>query len=223
MRRIFSTVRAPQLPALTVESLAMSATVRPAIFPRPVTTPSAGSSGSAELAKEPSSTNEPGSRSRAMRSLANSFPVSEFLAWYLGAPPSRMRARRARRVSSAGMRQGALARGVPRLSAVPTVESPGNPDPRRGANHGVLGHRARLHQELPVHEPRQRRSQALEPLRTSRHRFRQEGAAPEGGRGPLRAGAPDRLGHHLLLPGRNRRGGDRPGAGAQARGRAPER
>src|SRR5215831_5051123 len=202
---IFSTVRAPQLPALTVESLAMRATVRPPIFPRPVTTPSAGSSGSAELAKEPSSTKESGSRSRAMRSRANSFPVSEFLAWYLGAPPSRMRARRARRVSSAGMRQGALARGVPRLSAVPTVEPPATPISRRGANHGVLGHRARLHQELPVHESRPGRSQALEPLRASRHRPRQEVAAPEGGHGPLRARTPDGLGHHLLPPGRNRR------------------
>src|SRR5215813_4134895 len=131
---IFSTVRAPQLPALTVESLAMRATVRPAIFPSPVTTPSAGRSGSAVWAKLPSSTNESGSRSRAMRSLANSFPVSAFLAWYLGAPPSRIRARRARRVSSAGMRRGGLARGVPRLSGVPTVgrQSPHFPEGRSG-------------------------------------------------------------------------------------------
>src|SRR5215475_14158773 len=134
MRRIFSTVRAPQLPALTVESFAMRATVRPPIFPRPVTTPSAGRSGSATLAKVPSSMKEPGSRSRAMRSLANSFPVSAFLAWYFGAPPSRIRARRARRVSSAGMRRGGLPRGVPRLSGVPTVEVQATHSPQEGAH-----------------------------------------------------------------------------------------
>ncbi len=42
MRRIFSTVRSPHEPAFTVESLAMMATGRPATWPVPVTTPSAG-------------------------------------------------------------------------------------------------------------------------------------------------------------------------------------
>ena len=42
MRMIFSTVRAPQEPAFTVESLAISATGRPSMVAVPVTTPSAG-------------------------------------------------------------------------------------------------------------------------------------------------------------------------------------
>ena len=87
MRRIFSTVRAPQLPAFTVESLAMTATVRPATVPRPVTTPSAGSSASALLASFASSTKDSGSTRRRMRSRAKSLPASLFFAWYFSAPP----------------------------------------------------------------------------------------------------------------------------------------
>ena len=43
MRMIFSTVRAPHEPALTVESFAITATSRPEIRAIPVITPSAGS------------------------------------------------------------------------------------------------------------------------------------------------------------------------------------
>jgi hypothetical protein len=53
---IFSTVRAPQDPALTVESLAMMATGRLWTRPIPVTTPSAGRSPAVALASNPSST-----------------------------------------------------------------------------------------------------------------------------------------------------------------------
>ena len=49
-RTIFSTVRAPHEPALTVGSLAMTIAGRPSTVPRPVTTPSAGRSGASELA-----------------------------------------------------------------------------------------------------------------------------------------------------------------------------
>ena len=49
-RTIFSTVRAPHDPALTVGSLAMTTTARPSTVPRPVTTPSAGSPGAREFA-----------------------------------------------------------------------------------------------------------------------------------------------------------------------------
>ena len=42
IRMIFSTVRAPQEPALTVESLAIRATVLPSMAAVPVITPSAG-------------------------------------------------------------------------------------------------------------------------------------------------------------------------------------
>ena len=45
-RTIFSTVRAPQEPALTVGSFAITQTGRPSISPTPVTTPSAGRFGS---------------------------------------------------------------------------------------------------------------------------------------------------------------------------------
>jgi hypothetical protein len=47
---IFSTVRAPQLPALTVESLAIRQTCRPSMVAVPVTTPSAGSPSAIVLA-----------------------------------------------------------------------------------------------------------------------------------------------------------------------------
>ena len=50
IRMIFSTVRAPQEPALTVESLAISATGLPSIVAVPVTTPSAGSPSARTLA-----------------------------------------------------------------------------------------------------------------------------------------------------------------------------
>src|SRR6478609_6856280 len=58
MRMIFSTVRSPHDPALTVESSAMIATGRPCTRTTPVTTPSAGRS-----------------------------PPAALLWWYLGAPP----------------------------------------------------------------------------------------------------------------------------------------
>ena len=77
-RMIFSTVRAPQDPALTVESLAIRATGRPSIVAAPVTTPSAGRSPAVTLANTPSSTNEPSSTSRRTRSRANSLPFAAF-------------------------------------------------------------------------------------------------------------------------------------------------
>ena len=75
---IFSTVRRPQDPAFTVESLAITATRRPATFARPVITPSAGSSGSSALANAPSSTKLSGSSRKRTRSRANNFPLSAF-------------------------------------------------------------------------------------------------------------------------------------------------
>ena len=81
-RRIFSTVLAPQDPALTVESLAITATVRPPTVPIPVTTPSAGRSPASALASSPSSTNSSAeSSSRASRSRTNSLPCSRALVW----------------------------------------------------------------------------------------------------------------------------------------------
>ena len=74
IRMIFSTVRAPQEPALTVESFAISATGRPPTVAVPVITPSAGSPSARTLAKAPSSVKLPSSTSRAIRSRANSLP-----------------------------------------------------------------------------------------------------------------------------------------------------
>src|SRR5260370_5991235 len=88
MRTIFSTVRAPQLPALTVGSLAITATCRPAIVPSPVMTPSAGSSSARTLAKRPSSTNDPASSSRSSRSRAVSLCCSRSLGRYRVPPLS---------------------------------------------------------------------------------------------------------------------------------------
>src|SRR5690606_6600173 len=73
-RTIFSTVRAPHDPALTVGSLAITHTGRPSTVPTPVTTPSARRSSATALARRPSSTNEPGSTSRSMRSRTKSLP-----------------------------------------------------------------------------------------------------------------------------------------------------
>ena len=58
-RTIFSTVRAPQEPALTVESFAITHTGRPSMVPTPVITPSAGRSPARALARSAFSTNDP--------------------------------------------------------------------------------------------------------------------------------------------------------------------
>src|SRR6516162_1625770 len=93
IRMIFSTVRAPQEPALTVESLAISATGLPSTVAVPVTTPSAGSPSARTLAYRPSSVKLPSSVSRAIRSRANSLPAAAADSWYLRAPPRSMLAR----------------------------------------------------------------------------------------------------------------------------------
>jgi hypothetical protein len=90
---IFSTVLAPQDPALTVESLAISATGRPPTSAVPVMTPSAGSPSAVALAKIPSSAKLPGSVSSAMRSRAKSLPAASAALWYFGAPPFSISAR----------------------------------------------------------------------------------------------------------------------------------
>ena len=74
IRMIFSTVRAPHEPALTVESFAISATGRPSTAAVPVITPSAGRPSARTLANAPSSVKLPSSVSRAIRSRANSLP-----------------------------------------------------------------------------------------------------------------------------------------------------
>src|SRR4051794_6921364 len=91
MRIIFSTVRAPQDPAFTVESLAMIATGRPCTRPMPVTTPSDGRSPAVALASRPSSMKSlpPSSQSSAIRSRQNSLPAAALLSWYFAVPPLR--------------------------------------------------------------------------------------------------------------------------------------
>src|SRR5438067_10454199 len=79
---IFSTVRAPQEPALTVESFAIRQTGRPSTVASPVITPSAGKPSASALAYMPSSTNDPSSTSSATRSRANSLPRAALAAWY---------------------------------------------------------------------------------------------------------------------------------------------
>src|SRR6516165_6273282 len=97
MRMIFSTVRAPQDPALTVESLAISATGLPSIVAVPVITPSAGSPSARTLAYRPSSVKLPSSVSSRIRSRAKSLPAFAADSWYFGAPPRSMPARTAAR------------------------------------------------------------------------------------------------------------------------------
>src|SRR5438445_6500145 len=92
IRTIFSTVRAPHDPALTVASLAITATGRPWTSPTPVTTASAGRSPSRAAVSRPSSTKpSASSRSRRSRSRTKSFPCSASFWWYLAAPPARAR------------------------------------------------------------------------------------------------------------------------------------
>ena len=81
IRMIFSTVRAPQEPALTVESLAIRQTGRPSMRACPVITPSAGRSPASALASRPSSTNESLSTSSRTRSRANSLPLAALASW----------------------------------------------------------------------------------------------------------------------------------------------
>ncbi len=81
IRMIFSTVRAPQDPALTVESLAISATGRPSSKAVPVITPSAGSPSARALAYRPSSVKLPSSVRTAIRSRANSLPRAAAASW----------------------------------------------------------------------------------------------------------------------------------------------
>src|SRR5438270_2308714 len=81
-RTIFSTVRAPHEPALTVGSLAITHTARPSTRPTPVTTPSAGRSPAMALARRASSTQDPSSSRRARRSRTNSlFWLASFSRW----------------------------------------------------------------------------------------------------------------------------------------------
>ena len=81
IRMIFSTVRAPQEPAFTVESLAMIATGRPSMVAVPVMTPSAGSPLASTFANAPSSVKLPSSTSKPMRSLAKSLPCAAACWW----------------------------------------------------------------------------------------------------------------------------------------------
>ena len=76
MRRIFSTVFGPHEPALTVGSLAISATGRPPTSAMPVTTPSAPRPSWSQLASSASSANDSGSTSRATRSRTGILPWS---------------------------------------------------------------------------------------------------------------------------------------------------
>src|SRR3954462_3301164 len=91
MRMIFSTVLGPHEPALTVGSLAITATGRPPIVPLPVTTPSAPRPSSCQLASRASSTNEPSSSSRATRSRTGSLPCSAAFARWRSGPPASAR------------------------------------------------------------------------------------------------------------------------------------
>src|SRR5450755_1169065 len=95
IRMIFSTVRAPQEPAFTVESFAIRAAGRPSIVAVPVMTPSAGSPSASTLANAPSSVKLPSSASSAIRSRANSLPAAAAASWYLAVPPCSIRARTA--------------------------------------------------------------------------------------------------------------------------------
>src|SRR4051812_27551424 len=112
MRRIFSTVLGPHEPALTVGSLAISATVRPPIVPMPVTTPSAPRPSASQLASSASSTSEPSSSSRATRSRTGSLPCWAALEWWRSGPPANARSRASWTCRASVMRRSTLASGT---------------------------------------------------------------------------------------------------------------
>ncbi len=99
---IFSTVFGPHEPALTVGSLAIRDTPRPAIVAMPVTTPSAPKPSCSELASRASSVKEPSSAKRVTRSRTGSLPCCSALAWWRSGPPARARSRAAARSVTRG-------------------------------------------------------------------------------------------------------------------------
>src|ERR1022692_37 len=120
MRTIFSTVRGPQDPALTVGSFAITAHVLPCMRPIPVTTPSAASSGSSVPASSPSSTKSlPESKRRLIRSRTGSlFWVASLSRWRCG-PPARALSRRSSAASAnARLHAGFLGCATPDSGAI---------------------------------------------------------------------------------------------------------
>ena len=111
MRRIFSTVFGPHEPAFTVGSLAISATRRPSIVARPVTTPSAPRPSSFQLASSASSAKEPASTRRSTRSRTGSLPCSAVFSWWRCGPPAS--------AASSALANSVTAREPIRLGAVP--------------------------------------------------------------------------------------------------------
>ena len=82
IRMIFSTVRAPHEPALTVESFAIRQTGRPSMVAAAGDDAVGGQVRRRRtLASRPSSTNEPASTSRAIRSRAKSLPLAALASW----------------------------------------------------------------------------------------------------------------------------------------------
>src|SRR5829696_167295 len=172
---IFSTVRAPQEPALTVESFAIRQTGRSSIRAWPVTTPSAGRSPAGPLmdmalANIPSSTKDPSSTSSRTRSRAKSLPRAAFASWYRGAPPfstvalsSLVRCWLTWPVSPARTLPGRdpALRGLPARRHV-------RPRHRRGRQGGDAGLRPALR---PAALPRRRRGRGAVPVRRD-HRER---------------------------------------------------
>jgi len=101
----------PIEPAMTVKSYAHTQTRRPSTRPKPVITPSAGASRPSRPRTEwwmptcsPTSVNEPGSTSSAIRSRAVSLPAWCWRTTRSGPPPAWARSRRAARSSASGRR-----------------------------------------------------------------------------------------------------------------------
>src|ERR1700722_1765147 len=188
MRRIFSTVLGPHEPALTVGSLAISATVRPPIRPSPVTTPSAPRPSSCQLASSASSANESASSRRATRSRTGSLPCSRAFSRWRSGPPARARSvapGRALTTDRSSRRQDTHATGPsPPLSAGPAV--PLTPPPAREA-----AFVASLQTRFDDLEVRARAEQRPAVTHDGQQR---EGDDPAGPEGPVRARGDPRAG-----------------------------
>ena len=102
---IFSTVFGPHEPALTVGSLAITATGRPSTSPMPVTTPSAPRPSWSQLASSASSANEPVVEQQREALAHRQLALLGAFSWWRSGPPASARASRRRSLG------GSLTRG----------------------------------------------------------------------------------------------------------------
>ena len=134
---------------MTVGSLAIRATRRPSIVARPVTTPSAPSPSSSQLASSPSSAKEPGSTRRSTRSRTGSLPCSAVFSWWRCGPP----ARAASRAFAKSVTGGSLFGSSPRCQSTGPARSTWAPSGRPSTSCAAREASIRRGRSIPVSTP----------------------------------------------------------------------